>query len=172
MCTVYAGLNFDGASYSRNAFDTSLPTQIDTLRRVWNSSTGKAIALGRVHQDDVSAVAIQVSTSRPRGCSRFSSGDLYMLLTTDMNAGVAGYRKQSVCCGRSIRCDAQPAHIAVHPMPFCENNCNSLTIFGRRQGALEPLVCAQRRVACGRSGGAAGCSGAVGAKRIRRCGGH
>ncbi len=109
---------------------------------------------------------------RARGCSRYSSGDLYMQLTTDVNAGVAGYRKQSVCCGRSIRCDAQPAHIAVHPLTFCEKNCNSLIIFGRRQGALEPLVCAQRRIACRRSGGAAGCSGAVGAKRIRRCGGH
>jgi hypothetical protein len=120
MCAAYAGLSFGGASYSRNAFDTSLPTQINTLRRVWNTSTGKAIALGRVHQDDVSAVAVQVSVSRPRGCSRYSSGDLYVLPMTNINAGGAGYRKQSVCCGRSIRCDAHPAHIAVHLMPFCE----------------------------------------------------
>jgi hypothetical protein len=112
------------------------------------------------------------SEPRIRAIAHATPSGIDLLLTTDMIAGVAGYRKQSVCCGGSIRCDVKPTHLAIHPMLFCENNRHSLVIFCRRQGTLEPLVCAQRRLACRRSGGSAGCSSAVGAKRIRRCGGH
>jgi hypothetical protein len=94
-----------------------------------------------------------------------------ILLTTDMSAG---YRKQSVRCGRSIRCDAKQTPSAIHAILLCENNRRSLIILRRRQSTLKPLVCAQRRRACRRSGarGAAGCPGAVDAKRICGCGGY
>ena len=121
------------------------------------SSPGRRV--GRRCSGDIRTIACATTTA------------IGILLTTDMNAG---YRKQSVRCGRSIRCDAKQKPSAMHAILLCENNRRSLIILRRRQSTLKPLVCAQRRRACRRSGarGAAGCPGAVDAKRICGCGGY